>query len=150
MTKDALLLEVVKLVVSTATPIVVAIFGVLLLRRTEGIRAIAARRSDFQVKWAEAFFSCCQGFMQALERDLALLIALAGVKDPNGKVSTDLREEIWRLHPTLAELELRIRRSVVFAPSSGDAVTKAASECIKLTGRLLETRSATSIPSLPR
>ena len=135
-------LEVGKLAVNAATPILVALFGVLLLRRIEDVKALVAKRSEFQRMWAEEFFSCCQAFMQALERDLALLTVLGGLQDQNGKVSTDLREEVWRLHPTLTELELRIRRSVLFAPSSGAVVTKAASECLTLTDKLFATKES--------
>ena len=73
----------------------------------------------------------------ARERELALLTALAGLKDPNGKFGTELQEEISRLNVTLSELELRIRRSVVFAPSSWVEVTQAAKDCISLTAQLL-------------
>jgi len=78
--------------------------------------------------------------MRALERDLALLTVLAGLGDPNGKLGTELQDEISRLHPTLSELELRIRRSVVFAPGAGAAVTKAADECVRLVGALITAR----------
>lgn len=132
-------LEIGKLAASVATPIVVAILGVLLLRRIEGVKALVAKQSDFHKKWADEFFSCCQQFMQALERDLALLTVLGGLDDPNGKFGTEVQEEVSRLNAKLSELELRIRRSVVFAPISGGAVSRAASDCISLTAQLLKT-----------
>jgi hypothetical protein len=128
------LLEVAKVL---ATPIVVAILGVLLLRRIESVKSEVAKQSDFHKKWAEQFFECCQEFMQTLEKDLALLTVLAGLKNMNDEFGTELQKEISRLSPTLSELELRIRRSVAFAPSTGAAVTKAASECLALTRELL-------------
>jgi hypothetical protein len=130
-------LEVGKLAASIATPIVVAILGVLLLRRIESVKATVAQQSGFHKKWADQFFECCQLFMQALERELALLTSLFGLKSPNDEFGAELQKEISRLHPTLSELELRIRRSVVFAPLTGGAVAKAASECIALTGTLV-------------
>ena len=66
-------LEVGNLVASIATPIVIAILGTLLLRRIEGIKATITRQSEFKKKWAEQFFECGQLFMQALERELAIL-----------------------------------------------------------------------------
>ncbi len=130
-------MEIAKLIVSAATPIVVAVVGVLLLRRIEGVKAVVAKQSEFQKSWAEEFFGCCQKFMQALERDLALLTVLGGLKAGTEKLRAEVEEEIGRLHPTLSELELRIRRSVVFAPVSGAAVTEAASACLSLTGKLI-------------
>ncbi|MDI9334391.1 MAG: hypothetical protein QM533_08425 [Cytophagales bacterium] len=132
-------LEIGKLAASVATPIVVAILGVLLLRRIEGVKALVGKQSDFHKKWADEFFTCCQQFMQALERDLALLTTLGGLNDPNGKLGDEIKEEVYRLNAKLSELELRIRRSVVFAPISGGAVSRAANECVVLTAQLLKT-----------
>ncbi|MBC7818868.1 MAG: hypothetical protein IAG10_18415, partial [Planctomycetaceae bacterium] len=86
MTKTQFWLELAKLVTSAATPVVVAVIGVLLLRRIEGVKALVAKQSEFQKKWADEFVDCCHRFMQALERDLALLTVLAGLGDPNGKL----------------------------------------------------------------
>jgi hypothetical protein len=140
MTRDPLWLEIIKVAAGAATPILVAIFGVLLLRRIEVVKALVAKKSEFEKRWAGEFFGCCQGFMQALERDLSLLTALPDLQDRNEKVCTESHDEIWRLNLTLAELELRIRRSVVFAPRSGCYATKAASGCIALVGKLLEAK----------
>ncbi|HEX7499877.1 MAG TPA: hypothetical protein VF524_06170, partial [Polyangia bacterium] len=123
-------MEIAKLIVSAATPIVVAVVGVLLLRRIEGVKAVVARQSDFQKRWAEEFFVCCQSYMQALERDIALLNVRQGLKAGTERIRAELEEEIHRLLPTLCEFELRIRRSVIFAPESGTAVREAARACV--------------------
>ena len=130
-------IEIGKLVASIATPIVVATIGISLLRRIESVKATVANQSEFHKKWAEQFFECGQQFMQAIERDLALLTVLAGLKNPNDAYGSALQKEISKLNVRLSELELRIRRSVVFAPSTGGAVTKASSECITLLHNLL-------------
>jgi hypothetical protein len=131
MTKEELAfwLEVGKFAASIATPIIVGILGVLLLRRIESIKAEVAKQSEFHKKWAEQFFDCCQEFMSSIEKELAVLLFLTGLKDPNTEVGTELQKEISRLHPVISELELRIRRSVVFAPKTGLAVTQAAKAC---------------------
>ena len=134
-------LEIVKIAIGAATPIVVAILGVSLLRRIESVKSLVARQSDFQTKWADEFVTCCQSFMQTLERDLALLTVLGGLADPNGTFGTELQQQISRLHPTLSELELRVRRSVVFAPANGASVTQASHECIALMAALIEARA---------
>lgn len=132
-------LEIGKFVAGIATPIVVAIIGILLLRRVEGVKALVAKQSEFQKKWAEEFFASGQQFLRALERDFALLTVLFGLKDPQGKLGNELYDEVCRLNATLTELELRIRRCIVFAPCSGEAVTKSASDCFTLTAQLLAT-----------
>jgi|SRR6185369_10759308 len=136
-------LEAGKLAASMATPVVVVIIGVLLLDRVEGIKATVATQSSFHQKWAEQYFECCQKFMQAMERELALLTFISSLGGPNDGyigLRAELEKEVNQLHPTLSELELRIKRSVIFAPLAGDAVKGAASECITLTHALLTTK----------
>lgn len=141
MTKDEVefWLEVGKVVASIATPIVVVTLGILLLRRIESIKATVVKQSEFHKKWAEQFFECGQQFMQALERDLTQLTVFAGL-NTNDALGVALQEEISQLNTNLLELELRIRRSVVFAPTTGGAVTKASSECMALLHNLLASK----------
>lgn len=143
-------LEIVKIIIGAATPVVVAILGVSLLRRIESVKSVVARQSEFQKKWADEFVNCCQSFMQALERDLALLTILSGLQDPNGSFGTELQQQITRLHPTLSELELRVRRSVVFAPVNGASVVHGASECIRLIGALIKAQAGSVDPIIAR
>jgi hypothetical protein len=142
MTKDEISywLELGKLIVGISTPIAVTILGVMLLRRIENVKAGVARQSAFDTKWAEQFFECCQKFMQAIERDLTLLTALASLENPNDEVGAELIKEISGLHSNMSELQLRIRRSVVFAPMAGASVTSAAGECVVLVSNLVSSQ----------
>jgi hypothetical protein len=132
--------EVLKFFATLLTPIVVAILGILLLRRVEGVKSAVAHRSEFHRKWAEQFFECCQQFMGAIEKELAVLRFLSDSKEPNNETGTKLQNEISLLVPVILELELRIRRSVVFAPTAGPSVSRAAIECITLTHTLFRLR----------
>lgn len=132
-------LEIGKLLASFLTPIAVAILGVSLHRRLEGDKALVAKKSDFDKKWADEFFTCCQQFKQAFERTLALIILLNDPQAPNENLVISIQEEISILIPKISELDLRIRLSVVFAPKSGKNVVRAASECMSLTNGLLQT-----------
>ncbi len=131
-------LEVLKALSSFATPTMVLVFGVLVLRRIEGIKAAVARQSDFRRKWADQFFDSCQEFLRALERELAVLTSFTKLKtlDEHDDLGKELLKEISRLHPRISELELRIRRCVVFAPTAGSEVTRAAKACIDLVSSL--------------
>jgi len=133
-------LEIAKLVTGFATPIVVGVVGILLLRRIEGVKSQVGRQSDFNVQWAKEFFDSCQNFLRALEREMAILAVLAGLPDPNDDYGTGLQKEASQLHPTISELELRIRRCVGFAPNEGPRVEKAARACIELAGSLVTAR----------
>lgn len=144
MVHDNASLEVVKLLSSFATPIVVAVFGILVLRRIEGVKAAVARQSDFQSKWADQFFESCQDFLRAVERELAALTSLCKlpVLEQHDGLGQELQKEISRLHPKIMELELRIRRCVVFAPVAGREVTSAANACIELVSILVNSLKA--------
>ena len=131
-------IETAKLLTSIATPVIVVILGVLLLRRIEEVKSHVLRQSDFHKKWSDEFFLCCQQFMQTLERELSLLNFIVGLDNPDGELGSEIKEEISQLNIKLPELELRIRRSVIFAPSSGGEVVRAAKECLTLTGQLLK------------
>lgn len=134
MDKPQLILEVIKTAASTATPIIVAYLGVMLLRRIETIKAVVAKESDFQKKWAEQFFTCGQTFLQTLEQELAILVVTNSNNADNSKTAT----EISRLNLELSELELRIRRNVVFAPKTGGEVVISAGQCLQQLHSLLE------------
>lgn len=131
--------EVLKLVATFATPIVVLVLGILVIRRIEGIKAVVARQSDFRRKWADQFFDSCQDFLRALERELAAFRTIANLSDlkQHDGLGEDLQKEICRLHPTIMELELRIRRCVVFAPMAGPEVSANAIACLNLVGSLV-------------
>lgn len=131
-------IEIVKVIASISTPVIVAIFGFLFLRRIESVKAEVAKQSEFHKKWAEQFFGCCQEFMSSIERELAILNFLQGLENPNDEFGTELQKELSRLHPYISELELRIRRSVVFAPKKGHSVTQAANACLVLMGTLVK------------
>jgi hypothetical protein len=49
-------LEIERIISGLATPIVVAILGVMLLRRIESVKAGITRQSTFHVRWADEFF----------------------------------------------------------------------------------------------
>lgn len=133
-------MEIAKLLVSMVTPLIVAVIGILLLRRIEGTKAEFTKQSEFHTKWAEQFFECCQEFLKSIERELTILQVISNLDNLDDEFGTKLQKEISLLHVNISETELRIRRSVVFAPSTGKAVTKASHECIELVGNLVKSR----------
>jgi len=138
-------LELIQLVSNLAIPILVALFGLLLLRKGAHIKTEIAKQSEFKSKWVDQFFECghvssaATTFMKTIERTLAGLVWIT--KNSGKKDYTDLEKQINDYVFQLSELELRIRRSVVFAPKTGDAADRAANECIQLVSSLLQTKS---------
>ena len=126
--------ETLKSFSSFVTPIVILVLGILVLRRIESIKAAVLRQSDFQSKWGDQFFDSCQEFLRALEREVAVLVcvsSLPNLQEHDG-LGLELQKEISRLHPKISELELRMRRCLVFAPTVGSEVTDAAKACFNL------------------
>ncbi|MCX5722475.1 MAG: hypothetical protein NT179_10680 [Nitrospirae bacterium] len=100
----------------------------------EGFKSAIATRSSFRQKWADEFFGTCQEFMKSFERYLALLNQLTILKDPNSEVGVKYQQELTALNASLSELELRIRRMVVFAElARADVCSTAAKVLTSLT-----------------
>ena len=116
-------------------PIVVAVIGIVFLRRIEGVKSSVGRQSEFRKKWADQFFECGQEFMQKIERIMALLQNFT-VNKPKGEFENELVKEVSMLLIDLVELECRIRRVVAVAPSAESEVKKAAKECVELIRKL--------------
>ena len=130
-------IDIGRLAASVATPIVVAVLGVLLLRRIEEVKAAVAKQSAFRTKWADEFFVTCQEFMAAIEEELAILTVFVRSKNADDSERTKTLKEIGRLNTKLSELELRIRRAVVFASENGQQVPSTAHDCVELVSALL-------------
>jgi hypothetical protein len=133
-------MEIVKLIASVTTPIVLAILGILLLRHVETIKAQVAKRSDFKKRWADGFFETCQGLMLAVERCVALLNSLQSSSDPNGEFGKRCQKEFTDLFPHISELEFRIRRYVTLTPNNGDGVSKKAKAMVDYLGEIVRQR----------
>ena len=79
--------------------------------------------------------------MFAIEKDLIALRWYADLKDPSDDEGAKLHAEINLLSRNLTELELRLRRNIVFAPETGGKVIEAANKCLELIASLLNTKS---------
>ena len=59
-------LKVAQILAPFLTSIMVTVLGVVIVRRIEGIKAEATKRSAFEARWADEFFDACQQFERAL------------------------------------------------------------------------------------
>jgi hypothetical protein len=71
---------VIDLIKSLLPSILLALFGLLLLRKLEEIKTNVARHSDFSQKWAALFFDAANAFMSSAEYILSRLIFLVSSK----------------------------------------------------------------------
>ncbi|MDQ2839695.1 MAG: hypothetical protein M3Y72_01375 [Acidobacteriota bacterium] len=133
-------LKLVQTLSGIATPIIVAVLGVLLLRRTEGVKAQAAKQSAFHVRWADEFFDSCQQFLRALEREIAILTFLTGRENNSDEEGIKMQHEQGEIHLLAYELQLRIKRCGVFAPETGDTVSELSEKCFSLVNKMVAER----------
>jgi hypothetical protein len=130
-------LKVTQIVAGLATPIVVTVLGVMLVRRIEGIKAEATKQSAFHVRWADEFFDACQQFLRALEHEMAILVALTGREEKNDDDGMKMQCDQRKTHFLAFELQLRIQRCAAFAPQYGDRASKLADDSFSLVNRLV-------------
>ena len=121
MDKD-FLLKVAQILAMLLTPIAVTVLGMMLVRRIEGIKAEATKRSALHVRWADEFFDACQQFLRALEREIAILTFLTHRQDRNDEGGIKMQRDQGKIHSLAYELRLRIRRCAGLAPQNRDMI----------------------------
>ncbi len=132
--------EIIKIVIQAIVPLLLFVFGILILRKTESIKTQIERQSHFTKRWADLFFETCHEFMNSVERVMALLNSIQQLEDPNNERGTRYQNECSDLFPKIAELELKIRRMIFFAPQSGQSVRENASAIFNTLGDMIRNR----------
>lgn len=115
---------VIDLIKSLLPSILLALFGLLLLRKLEEIKTNVARHSDFSQKWAALFFDAANAFMSSAEYILSRLIFLVSSKGVNDKQGHELAQKINSELHVLLENRFRIQRQAQMAPQKGSAADK--------------------------
>lgn len=116
------------------------VFGLLLLRKTESIKAEIEKQSHFVKKWADYFFDTCHEFMKVIEHIMALLNQFQVLNNPNDERGLRYQQECSDFFPIVTELELRIRRMVCFAPKHGVNVKQTASDILAMLSEIFRRR----------
>lgn len=130
-------LEVLKLLASIATPVVIAIFGFIINGTIQRQNAIAQRQSSWLTKWTDDFLKAASGFNESakdfmwlyLEPEWAAMRNLPGAME-KPKLQMD---EIYKASLALNRGWVDISMFAGFAPTNGKALTKAASDLLKET-----------------
>ena len=133
-------LECVLKIMPIVTPILVFILGVRFVKSIESAKNQVERQSHFAKKWADEFFDTSDEFMKGVERVLALFTSIQGFANPNDERGTRYQQECSDLFPTIAELGLRIRRMVPFAPKNGGTVKEKASAILETLSNMVRER----------
>jgi hypothetical protein len=125
-------IEVLKLLASIATPVIIAIFGLRINQTIQRQNTIAQRQSSWLTKWADDFLKTASGFNDSAT-DLMLLYVVKGWeamdystegKDP-GKLKLSL-DDYRALSIKLNRGWLELSKFVAFAKVNGMGLEKAA------------------------
>ena len=128
-------LEIAKLLINAITPILVAAIGWGLFRKIEGIKSQEARRSALHQKMADQFFSSCQDFMSAIERNLSIQSHMQLLSNNNDHTLQNVyHDEIYKellvTNTKLIELQTKIGRNLIYAEKNEDSVNNAVESCL--------------------
>jgi hypothetical protein len=132
-------IEITKLVIGSLTPILLFIFGVLILKRIERTKAMVSEEHLFRRKWADEVFLISRTFSRAVED---LISALFSAHDNQvGQTSPEaIKSKIDQAANTLTDIQLRLRLLVDFAPLKGPIMLGSANECFSMVATLMKTR----------
>ncbi|MBP6124662.1 MAG: hypothetical protein KA469_02055 [Phycisphaerae bacterium] len=133
-------IKIIEICLQALVPLLLFFFGILFLRKVEGVKTQIERQSHFTKKWSDLFFKVCQSFLGCVERIMALLSSLQQLEDPNNERGTRYQEECSDRFLQMAELELKIRRMTLLAPQNGEAVNQATSSIFGVLGNLVRNR----------
>jgi hypothetical protein len=118
---DNTLIEIIKLISSIATPIIVLIFGILITQKIEYIKNEASKKKEWQTKWSENFFHIFQDFNLLVEDFLCSLFLLSELiknKETNSSEVDQLIGQITRIKDQFLRKNYAIRTQLCFSPQN--------------------------------
>jgi len=133
-------IEIIKLFTTVVSPIIIAIFGIFILRKIESIKNQTSKQFEFSSKWANDFFTCCQQYMSTIEKHISLLFFLNGLKEKNNELGTRIQKMITELNIEIPELQLRLKRLSVFSPVSKTELIRLSDEIQNKISEIINTR----------
>ena len=115
-------IEIIKIIISLSTPILVAIIGCEISKKIENYRLNALKEKEWQVKWAELFFKHATDFNDNISIVISLLFHLQN-KIENSEIDEDL-SKIQVCQIKLSEIDWNIRNYAQFSEQHGKKVTE--------------------------
>ena len=129
---NQILIEAMKFVASIATPVVIAVIGILINRTIQRQNTLVQRRSSWLEKWADDFLKTSSGFNDSAT-NLMLLYVVEGWEamgySTEGKYPGRLKLPPEKYRPLSIDLNrglLELTKFVVFAKVNGSGLEKAA------------------------
>jgi hypothetical protein len=115
-------MEILKLIASISTPIIVLIFGIIISRKIEDIKNESSIKRDWQIRWSESFYQTFQKFNTTVEELLVSLHKISELsKSGKGNNSPEIDNIINRMHVLTDDIqrnEFSLRTQLCYAPKS--------------------------------
>jgi len=112
-------MEIIQLISSIATPIIVLIIGIIIARKVEDIKNQSIKKKEWQIKWSENFFHIFQELNETTENILFLLFEASELNKSDKGNSPECEEKIDRINKLTPELQRKgfaIRTQLYLAP----------------------------------
>jgi len=137
-------LEIVKLLVSVSTPLIILFFGILINKTLEKNKATLSKERDWQNWWASQFLEVSHNYNSAVSELLSNFNAI-------GQIGTEKlsgwEEEFKQKESSIGDnirllqyLDWEIQNYIQFAPSKGIEVKNKQKELFSMLANLLKTR----------
>ena len=134
-------MEILKLVVSFLTPLIILILGMLINRKLESIKAVSSKEKDWQNWWAAKFLGACHDYNESITNIVTGLFQLKQIEEEKllewESKSKEKLSDISQSISKLQYLQWEIQNYIQFAPEYGPTVLEKGNELFNLIGRLI-------------
>ena len=129
------LLEIIKLIISLLTPLIVLIVGLLITKKIEKNKIEILKEKEWQVRWAELFLQQATDFNNNITIVVCSLFILQSEKDPN-KIS-EINKKILNSNYYISEINWNIQNYVQFSLVHKENVIKTQQKLMELISQLI-------------
>ena len=137
-------LEILKLVASFLTPLILLLFGILLNKRLEERKLNITKEKGWQEYWANKFLDVAHDYNTCVTAIVTGLFQLKQISDEKlAGWDNDVKQkevEVRNKIRKLQYLEWEIQNFVQFVPKKGDSVKEAVKELYSLLANLINTK----------
>ncbi|WP_107671303.1 hypothetical protein [Cyanothece sp. BG0011] len=135
-----LTLEILKLIASFLTPVIILIFGIVINRKLENAKSILSKEKDWQTWWADKLLNVCHNYNSSIT-DIVVYLSQA-IRISEEQLSgweNELHEKEIKLREALRRLEYldwEIKNYTQFSHKHGYKVLDKAKQLFSLIGNL--------------
>lgn len=135
MNQTQITFEILKLIASFLTPLLVVIFGLIISKKLEKSKLTVLKEKEWQVKWAEMFLKHATEFNDNISLVICSMFCLQTEKDQ--KKIDELISKISISNSKLQETDWNIRNYAQFSELYGNNVIQTQKELMSMVSRLL-------------